>query len=154
MTTRKHEHAEVFNTTPENLFSLLYTPSAIRQWWSADRAIVLPEVGGLWSAAWRTDEDNPDYMTIATITDFEPPSRLLLTDYRYHSKDGELPFEANFTNEFIVTPHAEGASLKVIQDGFPAGSEGDEFLKGCEVGWRETFKGIHRYLGEHDEPIL
>ena len=146
MATRKHEHEEVFATTPENLFALLYTPSAIRQWWSADRAIVLPQVGGLWAAAWGADEDNPDYLTIATIAVFEPCSRLFLKDYQYYSKDGELPFEANFTNEFIVTPNAEGAALKVIQDGFPEGPEGDEFLVGCETGWSDTFMGIRRFL--------
>jgi len=146
MSTRKHIHEEVFAADPDYLFTLLHTPSAIRQWWSADRAIVLPEVGGMWAAAWGSDEDNPDYMTIATISIFEPPSRMLLTDYRYYSRDGELPFEANFTNEFLVNPLAEGASLKVIQDGFPAGPEGDEFLAGCEVGWKNTFEGIRNYL--------
>lgn len=146
MATRQHIHEEVFNTSAENLFTLLYTPSAIRQWWSADRAIVVPEVGGLWAAVWGSDEDNPDYITIATIDVFEPPQRLLLRDYRYKSKDGELPFEANFSNEFIVTPHVDDATLKEIHDGFPAGPEGDEFLEGCKLGWTNTFQGIRDFL--------
>lgn len=146
MATRAHIHEEVFNTTPEKLFELLHTPSAIRQWWSADRAIVMPEPGGLWAAAWGSAEDEPDYLTIATMTVFEPPNRILLTDYKYSAKDEPLPFEAEFTNEFIVTAHEDGASLKVIQDGFPAGPEGDDFLAGCEKGWTDTFAGIRRFL--------
>lgn len=146
MNTRTHIHEEVFTTSPEKLFALLHTPSAIRQWWSASRVIVLPEVGGLWAAAWGDDEDHPEYQTIASISVFEPPSRLFLSEYRYHSRDGQFPFEANFTSEFLISAHPEGALLKVIQDGFPAGADGDKFLAACEKGWTDTFAGIRSFL--------
>jgi hypothetical protein len=40
---------------------LLVTPSAIRAWWGAARAIVLAQENGAWAAAWGADEDRPDY---------------------------------------------------------------------------------------------
>jgi hypothetical protein len=48
--------------------------------------------------------------------------------------------------EFVVVPHAEGAVLRVTQDGFPAGCEAASFHSACEKGWRDTFAGIRRYL--------
>jgi uncharacterized protein YndB with AHSA1/START domain len=148
MKTRTHIHEEVFPATPERVFVLLYTPSAIRQWWNATRAIVMPETGGIWAATWGESEDEPDYTTVATISTFDPPRRLVLADYRYRAKSGGPPFEAQFWTEFSVSPHPDGATLRVAQHGFPAGPEGDAFYAACDTGWRNTFAGIRRYLLE------
>lgn len=146
MKTRKHMHEEAFPAAPERLFALLHTPSAIRSWWGAARAVVLAEPNGLWAAVWGASEDDPDYITVATISVFDPPSRLVLSNYRYRSRTGPLPFKADFVTEFEVLPQGEGAVLRVSQDGFPAGPEGDEFFAACEKGWQDTFSGIRRYL--------
>lgn len=147
MKTRSHIHEEVFSASPEQVFALLHKPSAIRQWWGVSRAIVLPQPGGFWSAAWGESEDEPDYITSATIAVFDPPHRLVLTNYQYYARSGSLPFKANFHVEFLVSPHKDGASLRVTQDGFPATADGESFLEGCIVGWRNTFIGIRAYLG-------
>ena len=146
MKTRRHVHEESFAATPEELFALLITPSAIRSWWSAARAIVLPQEGGVWTAAWGEDEDAPDYVSSATILAFDPPRLLVLGKYCYHAKTGELPFEAEFQTEFLVIPQGRETMLRVTQDGFPAESVADEFYAACQRGWRDTFAGIRRYL--------
>src|SRR5262245_11313362 len=148
MPTRKHTHEELFPTTTERLFALLHTPSAIRGWWGASRAIVIPKEGGIWCATWGDDEDAPDYITAATLRIFEPPRRLVFADYQYLSKAGPLPFQADFVTEFTVTPHADGAVLRVVQDGFPCDGAADEFYAACERGWTATFAGIRRYLSD------
>jgi uncharacterized protein YndB with AHSA1/START domain len=145
---RKHVHEEVFPASTERLFALLHTPSAIRGWWGVARAIVLPQPGGVWAATWGEAEDDADYITAATIRDFEPPRRMVLTDYRYRARDGPLPFAADFVTEFLVLPHSEGTVLRVTQNGFPAGPEADEFYTACGKGWRDTFAGVRRYLSE------
>ena len=146
MDTREHIHEETFPATQEEVFALLHAPSAIREWWSAARAIVLPEVGGTWAAAWGDEEDCPDYMTFATITVFDPPHRLRLSEYRYWARRGPPPFAADFETEFLVSAHRQGAKLRVTQSGFPCSAEGEEFLAACETGWRDTFAGIRRFL--------
>jgi uncharacterized protein YndB with AHSA1/START domain len=148
MSTRSQQHERVFTASPEEIFALLVTPSAIRDWWSAARAIVIPRQGGTWAAAWGESEDAPDYVTAATIAVYQPPRHLRLTDYQYLSKDGPLPFEADFSIDFIVEPRGDGALLRVVQHGFPAGPEADEFYRGCEQGWTDTLAGIRRFLGE------
>ena len=62
MSTRKHVHEEIFPASVERLFTLLHTPSAIRRWWGAAHAIVVPETGGTWAAVWGEAEDDPDYI--------------------------------------------------------------------------------------------
>lgn len=151
MATRHHVHMESFPVGCERLFSILHTPSAIRGWWGAAQAIVLARPGGTWAATWSTDEDNPDYITVATIRDFDPPRRMVLTDYRYWAKSGPLRFRADFVTEFLVAPQGDGATLRVTQDGFPTGPEADEFYAACERGWRETFAGIRQFLRSSNE---
>lgn len=146
MSLRRHVHEELLPCAPERLFALLHTPSAIRAWWGAARVIVLPERGGIWAATWGGSEDDPDYVTVATIGTFDPPRRLVLTDYHYRARSGPLPFDAAFVTEFLVTPHPDGAVLRVTQDGFPADPAADAFYAACQTGWRETFAGIRSYL--------
>ena len=143
---RKHVHEEAFEASPEELFRLLHTPSAIRAWWGASRAIVHSVPGGIWAAVWGDDEDDPEYVTIARMTEFDPPRRLVFADYEYHARSGALPFEADFVTEFTVEPIETGASLRVVQNGFPDAAEADAFYADCGIGWRNTFAGIRRYL--------
>ena len=150
METRRHVHEEVLPVPVETVFALLHTPSAIRQWWGAARAVVLAEAGGTWAAAWGDDEDDPDYVTTATIRVFEPPRRMVLTDFRYYAREEPLPFEADFVLEFLVRSHPQGATLRVRQDGFPTGPEADEYYAACQTGWRDTFAGIRRYLEDRN----
>lgn len=146
MNMRTHTHEEVFAASPEEVFALLHKPSAIRQWWGAARAIVLPRAGGFWCATWGASEDTPDYITWATIKSFDPPRLLVLGDYQYYAHAGPAPATADFAVTFLVRPHPDGASLRVTQAGFPAGEEGDAFLEACVAGWKQTFEGIRTYL--------
>ncbi len=148
MPTRKHVHEIELPVPPERVFAILHTPSAIRAWWNAARAIVLAQEGGLWAAAWGENEDDPDYLTVATMQVFDPPRRILFTDYRYYAKSGPLPFHADFTTEFTVEARPHGSLLRVSQDGFPCEPIADEFYAGCEIGWRNTFESIQRFLTE------
>jgi uncharacterized protein YndB with AHSA1/START domain len=100
---------------------------------------------------WGEEEDNPDYIAVATIRHFDPPHRMVLSDYCYHAKAGPLPFDADFVTEFLVSTQAEGTSLRVTQDGFPAGSEADEYYAACQQGWQETFAGIRQYLSDSSD---
>lgn len=146
MKTRAHIHEEAFSASPEEMFALLHKPSAIRGWWGASRAIVLPRPGGFWCAAWGESEDEPDYITSATIEVFAPPRRLVLHDYQYYARSGAPSFDADFSVEFLISPQLNGVSLRVTQDGFPANDDGDSFFEGCVVGWTNTFTGIRKYL--------
>jgi uncharacterized protein YndB with AHSA1/START domain len=151
MSKRCHVHEIELTAPPEQVFNLLLTPSAIRGWWSAARAVVIPREGGTWAAAWGMDEDKPDYVTSATITVCEPPHCLVFGNYQYYARTGSLPFEVNFTTEFTIELTAVGSRLRVRQDGFPEDPAADEFYAACEQGWRNTFEGIRDYLANRSD---
>ena len=136
-------HEETFTSAPEKLFKALHTPSAIREWWGATSVIVVPMEGGYFVIAWGEEED-PMYFSVARISVFEPPHKMVFADYQYYAKDGHIPIEADFSVTFEVHAKGEGSELRIVHDGFPPGS--DEFYDGCIQGWIDTCAGIHRYL--------
>lgn len=132
--------------SPDVLFQTLVTPTEIMSWWQAKTAIVLAKENGIWAATWGENIDQPDYIVAARILSFDPPSRMLLGDFQYVSKDGPLPFEANIQTEYVVGSTATGARLVVNQSGFPDIGEADEYYQGCVAGWRTTLEGIENFL--------
>lgn len=170
---RRHVHEEELPVSPAALFAVLHTPSAIRGWWGAARAVVLPRVGGAWIAAWGESEDDPDYVTAGRILAFDPPRLMTLGEFQYHAKIGAPPFDmSRMTTTFVVEPRSDGGrrnadgagspdaaarasldpaagprtALRVEQDGFPCDPAADAFYAACEIGWKNTFEGIRRYL--------
>ena len=145
---RSIEREAVFPLAPEALFDLLVTPSAIRAWWSAQQAIVMPRAGGIYCATWGGTEDRPEYVTCATIEVLERPKRLVLADFRYMAPL-PLPFDtSSLVTEFCVEPAQGGARLSVFQGGFPTDTSADAFYAGCQTGWKSTFEGIVRFVGQ------
>ncbi len=147
---RSHRHEEILPAPPADVFRLLHTPSAIRDWWGATNVIVNPERGGTWCAAWGADEDNPDYISAATIETFEPEVRLRLGSYSYYAKEGDMPFEADFSVDFRLSPHPDGTVLSVTQAGFPDSPDGDAYFNACQKGWTDTFANIRRHITAHN----
>lgn len=148
--TRSHIHEIELPADAETVFKALITPSAICSWWGASTAIVLPEKGGFWNAAWG-DLDDPDYITFHRITDYEFPSRIELDETRYVTKFEPPPFELNMKTLFEVEPTGIGVSkVRVTQRGFPADPVADEFYAACEKGWHDTFEGLKAYIISQD----
>ncbi len=144
--TRRLEAEIDLAARPERVFDALVTPSAVRDWWAAARVVVVPRRGGVWAAAWGAEEDDPDYVTTAVMSEFERPRRLTLTDYDYRAKGGPAPFAGEIVTRFEITPADYGAHLRVTQTGFPADSSADEFYEACRKGWRDTLEGLRRHL--------
>lgn len=146
MKTRSQTHEIELQVPPERVFDVLITPSAIRDWWGAHRAAVMPEQGGWWVAAWGEREDDPDYVTGAIIRVFDRPHRLVLAYENYYAKAGRLPFDANMSVEFLIERHQSGTRLRLTQDGFPAEPVADAYYEGCRQGWQATLSGIKRLI--------
>lgn len=134
------------SATCQQVFDALITPSAISTWWQANRAIVFPEQNGIWVASWGDDIDDPDYLTAARMTQFDPPNRIVMSDYNYRSKFGELPFQASFVTTFDITATDEGCTLRVSQSGFPLDPVADNFYRGCCIGWQTSLKQLRDFV--------
>ena len=147
MDTRSHIHSESFDLSPERMFEVLVTPSAIREWWGATSVIVSPTPNGVWAATWG-EEDDPDYITTATLVEYDPPRQLVMMNSGYYAKSGELPFKFadDALTRFTIEQEGSGCRLQVEQTGFPCDPIADKFYAACETGWHKTFQGIKNFL--------
>lgn len=134
------------NQSSELVFDALIRPSLIKKWWSAAHAVIIPETGGLYAVTWGEDEDAPDYISAATIRTYEYPKRLWLTDYRYASKNGALPFQTEMDTEFLLEPQGDQVKLTVRQSGFPDEAVADDFYAACVKGWEDTLAGFKKVV--------
>lgn len=121
------------------VFTALITPSLIRQWWQATYAIVVAREKGLFAVAWG-DEDNPDYVSAASIQAIDPPNKLRLTNFIYSVKDKPVSCTDDSKAEFYLKDTADGILLKVLQTGF--GEDSYEYIKACDKGWKDVLMAI------------
>lgn len=130
----------------QEVFDALITPSLIKKWWSASSVIILPQKGGTYAVAWGDDEDAPDYISVATIKEINPPHSMQLANYKYASKEGSLPFEADMPVAFSLKQVTGGTKLIVRQTGFPKDSAADDFYAGCQKGWADTLAAFREVV--------
>lgn len=148
MSTRSLAHEIELPHAPERAFALLHTPSDVRAWWGAARVVIVPQVGGVWSAAWGENEDDPEFVAGARIAVFDPPRRLVLDRPSCRARNGPLPFEVNFETEFTVEALPGGCALRVRQGEFPAVPEADAFVAACDLGWQAALRCIRSHLDD------
>ena len=148
MEVRRKELEEPFGVTPARMFEVLTTPSAIRSWWGASKAIVDLKEGGTWITAWGENDESSDYVTSYKIAQLEPPSRFVLGSSKYITIGSTL--ETNITTEFRIEPHPLGCNLRIVQVMDPADPLFDDYFEACVVGWQNCYEGIRNYL--HNNP--
>lgn len=138
----------IIGKSRDAVFEAIITPKMIKKWWFANNAIVLPEEDGIYAVTWGDNIDNPDYISVAKIASFERPIRLLLTDFRYKSKEGDLPFEADMPTEFSLEELGDQTKLTVHQTGFPDEKFADKFYNLCVQGWIDTLTSLKKIVEE------
>lgn len=137
---------EIFSCTPQALFDALHTPSSVRAWWHADRIIVIPREGGVFTAAWGEHEDDPIHVSSGTYEVFAPPHKIVMVDLKYYAQTGPSMPDAPISITYDISPHPEGAQLKLTHAGFPEEGEGDAYFEGCVQGWKMSLDSLRSYL--------
>ena len=147
---RSIEKEIIIDQTEEKIFESLIRPRLIIKWWSAHQAIVIPEINGLHAVSWGTDDDNPEYVTAARISEIKPPIKLSLTDFKYLSKNGKLPFKAELEIQFTIESAGDKSKLVIKQTGFPDEAVADDFFSSCIKGWENTLSSIKKVVEDDD----
>jgi uncharacterized protein YndB with AHSA1/START domain len=149
METRREELIEPFGVTPERMFEILITPSAIRSWYGAAKVVVDPKKGGSWIAAWGDDEDDSEYINALKILEFDPPNRIVLGEGKYIAGTA-WPIMTDIRTELILEPQPSGCFLRIVQDLTPHEPLLDDYFDACIAGWQNSYEGIRNYI--HNNP--
>ena len=147
--TRREVLAEPFGVTPERMFEVLTSPSAIRSWWGATSVVIDARKGGSWVTGWGEGDKENDYVNSFVIVEYDPPRRMLLGSGKYYTGTN-WPIKTNMTTEFLIEPQPEGCILKIVQELDPPDALLDDYFDACVAGWQNSFEGIRNYL--HNNP--
>ncbi|MEO8041395.1 MAG: SRPBCC domain-containing protein [Acidobacteriota bacterium] len=147
-TTRRHVLEESFGVTPERMFEILTTPSAIRDWWGASTVFIDPRKGGTFVAATGDGESASEFINSFEILEIEPPSRMVLGGGKYFAGTN-WPIRTNMTTEFLIEEQPKGSILRITLELAPADPLLDDFFDACVAGWQNSFEGMRNYLHNH-----
>jgi len=127
---------------PIYTFNALISPSLIKQWWYVSAAIVIPEVDGIYALTWGDDLDNPDFTTVSRLTEFDYGKHLAMTNEKYYSPSGSIPFDAPLKVRFSLEEKEGGTLLYLLQEGIPMDEVADDFYHATVEGWTHTLKSL------------
>lgn len=150
MEKRKEVLEEPFGITPEQMFEVLTTPSAIRSWWGASTVVIDPRPGGTWVTAASDGDQTSEYVNSFEILEFDPPNRMLLGNGKYITGNN-WPIRTNMTTELIIESQPTGCVLRIVQELAPRDELLDDYFDACVAGWQNSFEGIRNYL--HNNPV-
>jgi len=145
MKARCEELAEPFGVSPERMFKILITPTAVRGWFGASTAIIDPREGGSWVAAFGAGARDTEFVSSFAILKFDPPKRMLLGSGKLFTEN-KWPIVTNMTTDLIIEPHASGCTFRIIQELDPYDELLDDYFDACVAGWQNSFEGIRNYL--------
>ena len=147
--TRRQILEEPFGVTPERMFEVLTTPSAIRDWWGAASVIMDARKDGTFLAATSDGESASEFINSFKILEFDPPSRMLLGSGKYYA-GANWPIRTDMTTEFLVEKQPAGCILQIVVELAPSDPLLDDFFDACVAGWQNSFEGIRNYI--HNNP--
>jgi len=150
MEIRRQELEEPFGITPERMYEVLTTPSAIRSWWGVSKAVVDLREGGTWVTAWGEGEEDADHVVAFKILELDPPKRFVLGASKY-IVSSQHPLESDMTTEFNIDAHPSGCNLRIVQELNPYEPWLEDYFDAFVAGWENCFEGIRKYL--HLNPV-
>ncbi|PYS98418.1 MAG: hypothetical protein DMF63_16170 [Acidobacteria bacterium] len=146
--TRRQTLEEPFGVTPERMFEVLTTPSAVRSWWGATSVVIDARKGGSFVAATSDGESKAEFINSFEILEYEPPSRLILGGGKYYA-GANWPIRTDITTEFLIEPQPSGCYLQIVIELAPADPLLDDFFDACVAGWQNSFQGIRNHIARN-----
>jgi uncharacterized protein YndB with AHSA1/START domain len=148
--------ARTFDAPRELVFKCWTEPEHFQRWWGPQgfdtpHYRIEPRVGGSIHFNMRSEEYGQDIWAGGVIQEYDPPSRLVVTDY-FADREGNkvspqsvgmsdtFPEEALIVVDFV---EHEGKTTLVMRQTIPAIAPERE---GATVGWGESFDKLEAYL--------
>ena len=141
------------NAASKIVFNALISPSLIKQWWYVNSAIVIPQKNGVYALTWGDSLDNPDFITVSRLTEFDFGKKLVMTNESYYSPHGGLPFDSLLVATFTLVQGQDSTVLKILQEGIPKAPTADQFYEDTVKGWETTLKSLKNVVEDEAKSV-
>lgn len=119
-------------------------PTALKEWWGVERALIEPMVGGLFILAWQVAEQGLGYVTTGIISAYEPEKQLIVKNLAYLNPARSILGPMNLIVR--VTTKGGGADLYLCQDGYQSGGDWDWYFEAVHIAWPIVIESLKQYL--------
>ena len=141
---KKVEATIQINVPPQKVIQAFVNAEMLRGWWSVERALVQPKVGGLYTLAWGVTEKGFAYVTTGSIQSYKPDSELVIGNLVYMNPERMLFGPMSLTVK--AAPSGSGTELYLCQDGYQQGADWDWYYEAVKSAWPAVLKTLKEYL--------
>ena len=141
---RKVESTIVVNVPPAKVIRAFIDAGMLRAWWSVERALVEPKVGGVYTLAWGVSEKGFGYVSTGVIKSYDPESTLVVDNLVYMNP--ERPLFGPMSLTVKATKSGTGTEVYLCQDGYQQGADWDWYYEAVTHAWPEVLKNLKSYI--------
>lgn len=134
------------NAAPDVVLAEFLDLEGMKVWWTADRGLIVPQVGGVWVVAWNVSEAGARFLASGTVSSYEPGRTLEIGNYIYFNP--EYPIFGPMTLTFSVSENEAGTELHVRQDGYQHGDAWNWYYEAVTQAWPIVLKAFSEYIDE------
>lgn len=133
------------HVTARRALAAFLDPTDLRGWWGVERALVEPQVDGLYALAWGITADGFRYASTGIVDEYAPHRILRITRYTYFNP--ERPILGPMRLTMSIEPRGEEeCRLHVAQDGYRQGADWDWYYEAVKGAWPMALNGLRKYL--------
>ena len=141
---RKVEASIEINVPPRRVIQAFTDTELLRGWWSVERALVEPKVGGLYTLAWGVSEKGFGYVSSGSIKSYDPESTLVVDNLVYMNP--ERPLFGPMSLTVKATQNGIGTEVYLCQDGYQQGADWDWYYEAVINAWPKVLKNLKSHL--------
>ena len=132
--------------TPEEVIAAFIDANHVKGWWSVERSLIEPKIGGVYLLAWGITSEGIKYMNSGMIESYHPTSHLHLSHWMYVNPERQIlgPQQLKLDAAAI----SDGALLTLSQGPYPenAGADWDWYYEVVKDAWPFVVKELKTYL--------
>lgn len=130
----------------EEVIAAFLEPEALRAWWNVERALIEPEVGGIYALAWGITDRGFQYVTTGIVEALDRSGHLRIGRYTYFHPQRGIFGPMTLTVEALCR-NGGLTAMCITQDGYRQGADWDWYYAAVDQAWPQVAKGIAQYVG-------
>jgi len=132
------------NNTASKVIDAFLQPAMLQDWWNAERCLIQPQSGGLYTIAWDVSNTGFRYVSSGIITVYQPGIMLVIEKMVYLNP--EHPILGPMTLSILAEQHENTTSLHLTQDGYREYPDWDWYYDAVKNAWPQVLQTLKAYL--------
>jgi uncharacterized protein YndB with AHSA1/START domain len=132
------------NTNPSTVIKAFTDPDMLKDWWGVEKALIQKKIGGLYTIAWKVDENGMGYVSTGIIKKYDPNCELEIASLVYLNP--AKAFLGPMSLAIRATEKNGSTDVYLCQDGYQQGDEWLLYYQAVKEAWPAVMEDFKKYL--------